>query len=186
LYHFLTTKVKYSEEELVSLLRTGNQLDFSVLYDCYSRAILGIIKKQITDDSVAEDILQDVFVKIWNHRTQYNSSKGRLFTWMLNIARNASIDHLRSKQNRNDQQTQGGEKGVYEMSLNAVEETASDHIGFKNVLNHLTSDQRKLIHLVYYEGYTQEEISNNLKIPLGTVKTRIRSALITLRKIPLN
>ena len=179
---YLTTKVKYSEEEMVGLLKAADQQAFSVLYDNYSKALFGVVKKVISEEEVAEDVLQDVFVKIWNNRLMYDASKGRLFTWMLNIARNASIDYLRSKQNKFDEKIHRGEKSVYELNKTSSIETSVDHIGLKKVVSKLKEDHRVLIDLVYFEGYTQEEISKKLDIPLGTVKTRVRAALITLRK----
>ena len=179
---YLTPKVKFNEEEMVELLLTANPQAFSVLYDNYSKALLGIIKKIILEEEVAEDILQEVFLKIWNNRSSYDASKGRLFTWMLNIARNCSIDYLRSKQNKFNEKIQRGEKSVNEINKTSGVETRVDHIGLKTVLNQLKEDHRILIDLVYFEGYTQDEISKKLDIPLGTVKTRVRAALITLRE----
>jgi len=179
----LSTKLKYSEEELVVLLAESNQQAFSVLYDNYSRALLGVVKKVIIDDGIAEDILQDAFVKIWNNRQMYNASKGRLYTWMLNITRNTSIDYLRSKQNKLDEKIQRGENTVHEANRAHNVETNIDRIGIKNLVDSLKEDQRKLIDMAYFEGYTQEEIAEKLSIPLGTVKTRVRAALMVLRKI---
>lgn len=129
----MTTKVKYSEEEIVELLKTSDQQGFSVLYDNYSKALLGIIKKVIFEEEVAEDVLQEVFIKIWNYRLTYDASKGRIFTWMLNIARNSSIDYLRSKQNKFDEKIQRGENTVYE-----VNRTISGYFG---VIEHIISEQ---------------------------------------------
>ena len=179
----MSTKLKYSEEELVVLLAESNQQAFSVLYDNYSRALLGVVKKVIIDDGIAEDILQDAFVKIWNNRQMYNASKGRLYTWMLNITRNTSIDYLRSKQNKLDEKIQRGENTVHEANRAHNVETNIDRIGIKNLVDSLKEDQRKLIDMAYFEGYTQEEIAEKLSIPLGTVKTRVRAALMVLRKI---
>jgi RNA polymerase sigma-70 factor (ECF subfamily) len=168
---------------MVGLLKTGDEKAFSILYSNYSRALFGVIRKVIVDDTIAEDVLQDVFVKIWNNRSSYDSSKGRLYTWMLNIARNSSIDYLRSKQNRFDERIQRGENSVYEMhKTNAVQQN-TDAIGLKSIVSQLKDDQRILIDLAYFEGYTQEEIAKKLDMPLGTVKTRVRTALIALRKI---
>lgn len=168
---------------MVVLLAQSNQQAFSVLYDNYSRALLGIVKKVITDDEIAEDVLQDAFIKIWNNRLMYNASKGRLYTWMLNITRNTSIDYLRSKQNKLDEKIQRGENTVHEANRTHHVETNIDRIGIKAIVDSLKEDQRRLIDMAYFEGYTQEEIAAKLSIPLGTVKTRVRAALSVLRKI---
>ncbi|MCW3103885.1 MAG: polymerase subunit sigma-70 [Bacteroidetes bacterium] len=179
----MVTKTRHTEEELVEMLKQGNRHAFSVLYDNYSRALLGVIKKNISDDEIAEDVLQDSFIKIWNNRLMYNASKGRLYTWMLNIVRNTSIDYLRSKQNKMDEKIQRGDNTVHEVNrLNNTEQN-TDRIGIKKIVDELKEDQRRLIDLAYFEGYTQEEIAEKLSIPLGTVKTRMRAALMVLRKL---
>jgi RNA polymerase sigma factor (sigma-70 family) len=178
----LTTQAKYSDESLVTLLISNNQQLFGVLYDSYSKALFGVIKKIIENDEVAEDLLQEVFIKIWNSRHAYESSKGRLFTWMVSIARNSCIDYLRSKQNRFDEKMNRSDITGWEINKLSNVETQVDHIGLNKVVNRLNEDYRRLIDLVYFEGYTQEEISKKLDMPLGTVKTRVRTALNTLRK----
>lgn len=179
----MAVKLKYTEEELVEMLRQGNKHAFSVLYDNYSAALLGIVKKNISDIEIAEDLLQDSFIKIWNNRSMYDPSKGRLYTWMLNIVRNTSIDYLRSKQNKMDERIRRTENIVHEVNHTANVEQQIDHIGIKKIVDTLKEDQRRLIDLAYFEGFTQEEISKKLEIPLGTVKTRMRAALITLRNL---
>ncbi len=178
----MTNQTKYSEEEMVELLSSSNQKLFGILYDNYSKALFGVIKKVIEDDAVAEDLLQESFIKIWNYRSFYSTSKGRLFTWMVTIARNCSIDYLRSKQNKFDEKMSRVDTNERDINFTKNVETPVDHIGLKKVLSRLKEDHRALIDLVYFEGYTQEEISKKLDMPLGTVKTRVRSALITLRK----
>lgn len=92
--------IKYTEEELISLLKERDQNAFSYLYDNYSKALFGIIYNIVGNTEEAEDILQIVFLKIWNSFSTYDKSKGRLYTWMLNITRNSAIDYVRSKQNK--------------------------------------------------------------------------------------
>lgn len=179
----MITKKKYTEEDLVEMLKKGDQQLFSILYDNYARALLGVIKKVIVDDETAEDVLQDSFVKIWNNKAMYDPSKGRLYTWMLNIVRNTSIDYMRSRQNKLDEKIQRGENVVYEVNRTNNVEMNTDRIGIRTIVSTLKEDQRKLIDLAYFEGYTQEEIAQKLDIPLGTVKTRVRAALIVLRKL---
>ena len=88
---------KYSEQELVNDLQQQDQQAFSYLYDNYSSALFGLIFKMVNDKELAEDILQEAFVKIWNNFSNYDSIRGRLFTWMINLTRNLTIDTLRSK-----------------------------------------------------------------------------------------
>ena len=176
-------RLKYSEEEFVSLLKEGDEQAFSVLFDNYQRALSGVISGIIEDVDTVEDILQEVFVKIWNSRMMYDVSKGRLYTWMLNIARNSSIDHLRSKRNKFDEKIHRSANSVHQMDRANNVETAIDHIGLKKIVDQLKEEQRILIDMAYFRGYTQEEIAEELNLPLGTVKTRVRAALIVLRKL---
>jgi RNA polymerase sigma factor (sigma-70 family) len=175
----VNSTTSYSEQELVALLQERNEKAFGYLYDNYSGALFGIVNGIITDKEVANDVLQNVFVNIWRKIESYDSSKGRLFTWMLNIARNASIDELRSKGYKDSQKNISFD-GSTEIP-GAVTGPAIDDVGLKKVLTKLKSELRVLVDMSYFQGFTHEEISKALNIPLGTVKTRIRSALIQLR-----
>jgi RNA polymerase sigma-70 factor (ECF subfamily) len=135
----------------------------------------------VNDAELANDVLQEVFVNIWRRIEQYDAGKGRLFTWMMNIARNASIDTLRSRSYQNSRKNQSIQENVDTMQVTDVIQPGVDTIGLRKVLEKLKEEQRVLIELAYFKGYTHEEIAELEKIPLGTVKTRIRNALIQLR-----
>jgi RNA polymerase sigma factor (sigma-70 family) len=177
----LETLKKYSEPELVMLLKQRQQNAFSYLYDNYCGALLSVVSGIVTDNDLANDVLQEVFVKIWRQIESYDDTKGRLFTWMLNIARNASIDWVRSKGHQNSQHT----KELTEVNYVSAGSTEmnSDYIGLRKVVHKLKEEYKVLVELSYFQGYTQDEISKMLDIPLGTVKTRLRSALIQLRQV---
>ena len=172
---------KYSEQELVALLLQQNDQAFSYLYDNYSPALFGIINQIVSDKEIANDVLQDVFINIWRKISSYDEMKGRLFTWMLNIARNAAIDKIRSRPYQDSLKNQPLEETVSSTAANHVVIPQINDIGLKKLINKLKEDYRVLIDLSYFQGFTHEEISKLLNIPLGTVKTRIRSALIQLR-----
>ena len=172
---------KYSEYELVMLLKQRQQTAFSYLYDNYSGALNAVILNIVPDNDLAGDVLQEVFVKIWKQIETYDETKGRLFTWMLNIARNASIDTVRSKNYQNNLQNRELTEGVYEKAGNTQQQT--DQIGLKKIVHSLKDEYKVLVDLSYFQGYTQDEISKLLDIPLGTVKTRLRTALTQLRQI---
>jgi RNA polymerase sigma factor (sigma-70 family) len=177
----LNPYTKYSEQELVSLLLQHNNQAFGYLYDNYSPALFGIITQIIPDKETASDVLQEVFVNIWKKIATYDPDKGRLFTWMLNIARNAAIDKLRSRPYQNSLKNQSLGENVNTIGEKQVVNPVVNDIGLKKVINRLKDDHRELIDLSYFQGFTHEEISKLLNIPLGTVKTRIRSALTQLR-----
>ena len=175
-------KTKYSEQELVVLLNEQSNDAFNYLYDNYSGAIYTIINQVVSDKDTANDVMQEVFVNIWRKINTYDATKGRLFTWMLNIARNAAIDKVRSKgyrDNRKNQPMTENETSGTAMSTNPM----VNDVGLKKVLTMLNEEYRKLIDLSYFQGFTHEEIAKMMGIPLGTVKTRIRTAIIQLRKM---
>ena len=174
------TKQIYEERELVSALRSKDDQAFGYLYDHYAGALYSVIKQIVSDAEVGNDVLQETFVNIWRKIDLYDESKGRLFTWMLNIARNAAIDKTRSKSFQQSSKLQPimEADGSY-----ATVKPGVDDFGLKKVLQKLKDEQRLLIDLSYFQGYTHEQISKALDIPLGTVKTRIRSALTQLRTL---
>ncbi len=171
------------ESHLIDSLKQKDQNALVYLYDHYSPALYGIIQRIVKSDHVAEEVLQDAFVKIWNNIHTYDQKKGKLFTWMLNISRNLSIDKLRSKEFTRQNKTDSLEGNLSSLSPGGYVEQYIKDSGLRNLLQHLTPEQQMVIHLVYFEGYTHTEVANEFDIPLGTVKTRLRSALIRLRKI---
>lgn len=180
---FLSEIKTYTEEDLVMRLQNQDQSAFSYLYDNYAGALNGVIHRMIDDSQLAEDILQEAFLKIWNNFKQYDHSKGRLFTWMVNITRNLTIDTLRSKGYKKQQKISQDENSVsgYKDSGNGADRF--DTMGLRKQVSTLKPDQKIIIDLAYFSGYTQEEISKEMGIPLGTVKTRMRTAIMELRKM---
>jgi RNA polymerase sigma factor (sigma-70 family) len=179
----LAISTTYTEQELVLALKEREDKAFGFLYDNYAGALYSIIKQIITENNeLASDVLQEVFINIWRKIETYDPSKGRLFTWMLNIARNASIDTLRSKSYQNSQKNQELPDNVYRGVANQTTQLNVDSIGLKKVLEKLKPEHRVLLELAYFKGFTHEEIAEMMAIPLGTVKTRIRNALIQLRE----
>ncbi|HTE25154.1 RNA polymerase sigma factor [Flavitalea sp.] len=176
------TTITYTEHQLVSLLKQRDNKAFEYLYDNYSGALYNIVMQILNDVDLSNDVLQEVFVNIWRKIESYDSIKGRLFTWMLNITRNAAIDVLRSKSYQNSQKNQSiSEQSEFDIG-GKTSQLNVDNIGVRKVLEKLKVEQRVLIELAYFKGYTHEEIAEIESIPLGTVKTRIRSALIQLRE----
>lgn len=173
----------YTEPDLIALLQGKDEKAFNYLYDNYSGALYGIIIRILDREDWAADVLQEVFLKIWRNIGQYDTGKGRLYTWMLNVARNTAIDALRSKNFRQERKTIDMEQTVSYGEDRLSTRTNTDHLGVKKILMGLKDDFRVIIDLAYFQGYTQEEISQKLKIPLGTVKTRMRNALIELKTI---
>jgi RNA polymerase sigma factor (sigma-70 family) len=177
-----TKKISLSEEELVSKLKSQDTLAIQALYDMYSGALLGVISRVIQHTEVAEDLLQETFIKIWNSAGSYDNSKGRLFTWMMNIARNLSIDKLRSKDFKNSNKNQDIENNVDFIDAQKEVTFNADVLGIKDLVTSLKPEFRTVLEMVYFKGYTHVEAAEELNLPLGTVKTRIRMGIMELRK----
>ncbi len=169
-----------NQEDLAKGLRAGDRKAFSYLYDHYAPALYGIILKIVKQEDIAEDILQDSFVKIWKNGSSYDLKKGTLFTWMLNICRNAAIDKTKSSHFRRQDIKQQVDKEISD-HLNWSYTPKTEHIGVKSVINELDEKYREIIDLVYFQGFTQKEVQEHLNIPLGTVKSRLRIGLRELR-----
>lgn len=169
-----------TEDELVDLLRRRSEDGFNQLYERYSPALYGVVNRIVKSEEAAQDVMQDAFVKIWKNFDGYDKSKGTLFTWILNVARNTAIDYLRSKHVKHN--IQNGD-AVVSMSNKLSVSNNYDYIGIKEQVSRLKEEQREVIDLLYFEGYTHEEASKALNLPLGTVKTRIRTAVNQLRSI---
>jgi RNA polymerase sigma-70 factor (ECF subfamily) len=163
---------------LIVELQNGNENAFALLYDKYSPALYGIVQKIIRDDDIAQDILQDCFVTIWKKAKSFDATKGSFFTWMLNICRNKAIDVLRKQQRES-----GHLDTMKETEVLSSKETAMNvnTIGLGEEVNKLPEEQQIIIEYLYFKGYTQKEVSEELNIPLGTVKTRARYAITELR-----
>ena len=175
-------KISLSEDELVRALRNREKIAVEALYDMYSSSLYGVISRIITDTAIAEDILQETFVKIWHSFSSYSAEKGRLFTWMVNIARNLAIDKIRSKDFKNQNKNREIENNVAFIDEQRNIAYKPDLVGVKDLVQTLKPDQQSIIDLVYFKGYTHVEAAEELGIPLGTIKTRLRMGIQELRK----
>lgn len=176
-------RIKIEEVLLVKMLANRETKALEILYDNYAAVMYSVINRIIKNEAISEDVLQESFLKIWNNFGQYDPAKGRLFTWMVNICRNLSIDKVRSKEFSNQNKNQTIENTV---SNTDSLETASfnpDTIGLKEIVRKLEPDYRIIIDLLFFEGYSQSEAAEKLNIPLGTVKTRSRAAIQKLKKL---
>ncbi|SEP29837.1 RNA polymerase sigma factor [Mucilaginibacter sp. AW1-7] len=175
-------KISLSEDELVLALRKHEKIAVEALYDMYSSSLYGVISRIVVDTAVAEDILQETFVKIWHSFSSYSAEKGRLFTWMVNIARNLAIDKIRSKDFKNQNKNQEIENNVTFIDEQRSTAYKPELMGVKDLVQTLKPEQKSIIDLVYFKGYTHVEAAEELGIPLGTIKTRLRMGIQELRK----
>jgi RNA polymerase sigma factor (sigma-70 family) len=169
------------EPTLISRLRSKDRSALDYLYDHYSGALYGVIFRIVKKEEIAEEVLQDVFLKIWTRFDNYDDQKGKLFTWLVNIARNQAIDKTRSREMSKEQKTSGIENVVSRIDSKDYIEQQIEGIGVKDILKNLSEDQRFVVDHLYFKGYTQSELAEEFDIPLGTVKTRLRLAMQQLR-----
>ena len=166
----------------MSALKNREKIAVEALYDMYSSSLFGVISRIITDTATAEDVLQETFVKIWHSFSSYSTEKGRLFTWMVNIARHLAIDKLRSKDFKNQNKNRELENNVTFIDEQRNTVYKPELLGIKDLVQTLKPEQKLILELVYFKGYTHVEAADELGIPLGTIKTRLRMAILQLRK----
>ncbi len=170
-----------TQEEVIKLIQNKDAKAYTYLYNMYSKSLFTIIHNLIKNKEEAEDVLQEVFVKIWKNIDSYNDSKGRFYTWILNIARNAAIDKLRSKNFSNNQKNLSADNFV-----NLIDESQHlthkiDSIGIQEFVKKLKPKCIAILDLLFFKGFTQQETADELDIPLGTVKTQNRNCINDLR-----
>jgi len=173
-----------AEKQLIQWLHQRDKKAIEALYDQYNTALYGMLLRMTQEEMLAQDILQEVFVKVWKNGDRYDPAKGKLFTWLINIARNTALNELQSKSHRNSQKNRSLQSLVdHSKNSTLIQQPNVNQIGLTGLVNQLEEKYRVIIDLVYFQGYTQKEIEEHLDIPLGTVKSRLRIALRELRKV---
>ena len=156
------------------------------LYDHYSEALYGTAFRIVKTDQYAEEVLHDALLNIWEKIESFDKSKSRFFTWILNIVRNKAIDKVRSAEYRRENKSDSISNVVSKVDARESSEQSIDAIGLSDVVKELSDDQQFVLEMVYYKGYTHSEVARDFDMPLGTVKTRLRNALKTLRGLLKN
>ncbi len=170
---------------LILEMQNGNERAFSRIYALYSEAVFGIINSIVLDDNIAEELLQDVFIKVWDKASSYDINKGRFFTWILNIARNAAIDSTRSKASKNSKKNLNASNFVNILFDGDRLNQKTNAIGIKKFVSKLKPACIEIIDLLFFKGFTQADAAKTLEIPLGTLKTRNRNCIKNLRTMVL-
>ena len=173
-------------DALILSMQQGDEGSFSQLYDMYNEAIFGIIYSIVLDRAIAQEVLQDVFIKIWNKRSSYDINKGRFFTWILNIARNTGIDAIRSKAYKNEKKNLSTSNFADILKTSDSLNRKMDALGIKNFVDKLKPACISIIDLLFFKGFTQADAAIELDMPLGTLKTRNRNCLKELRTLVLD
>ena len=168
-------------ETLVKQFQNKDEVAFEKLYTMYSNSIHGVVYNIVKDAGIADELMQDVFIKAWNKADTYSSKKGRFFTWILNIARNTAIDKTRSKAFKQSKQNLNADFFVDIITSNENLDRSTDAIGIKKFVANLGQKCKEVIELLYFKGFTQKEASEELQMPIGTIKTRNRNCIQQLR-----
>jgi RNA polymerase sigma-70 factor (ECF subfamily) len=178
---------RLSDEELMQRLFYRDSRAFEALFDRYGDLVYSTALRVLRDPQLAEDISQEIFVRIWKAPQRYVADRGRFLTWLISVTRNRSVDELRSRGRRRRYETASPEEQELEP---AADESANPALSaqlaeqaslIRAALADLPREQREVIELAYFGGLTQQEISDRLAQPLGTVKTRIRLGMQKLR-----
>lgn len=168
-----------NQEQIAELLRQQNTSAIAYLYDAYGSALYGVVLRIVHTKEIAEQVLQDTFLKVWHKGASFDASKGRLYTWLLNIARNTAIDATRNSHFHNRKNTDTIDNLMHTLDGECLN---PDTVGLREIVKKLDEKYMVLIDLIYFNQYTHIEAAEEMGLPLGTVKTRVRHALLELRK----
>ncbi|WP_430966097.1 RNA polymerase sigma factor [Spongiimicrobium sp. 2-473A-2-J] len=168
------------EKHIVELLEERNEKAISLLYEHYGDTLYGVAHKVLRDEELAQDVLQESFVKIWKKSDSYDSTKAKLFTWLFRITRNTAIDKLRSTNTKTDREIQMDVSDVYNLGVDSIRPEFMD---VRENLDKIESKYQIVLEALFFQGMTQQEASEELDIPLGTIKSRLKIGLRELRKI---
>ena len=166
------------QEEIIELINNRDERGMELLYDNYSNALFAIAMSIVRNQKLAEDVLQKSFVKVWINIDKYKGSKGALFTWLSALTRNTALDMKKSKSYTQSQRTNELNISIHESSASQI---SSDGMDVESLLQHLEPKYKLVLDYVYLKGYTQQELSDEKGIPLGTIKTRLKKALELVR-----
>jgi RNA polymerase sigma-70 factor (ECF subfamily) len=174
-----TTPATGDDSALLALVQSGDERAMASLFDRYSKLVYSVALRVLRDPSAAEDVLQEVFMQIWRNPDSFTAARGSLGGWLSVVSRNRSIDTLRRKRpsvDVDDVPLASNFNLADDAERNSLMELA------RTVIHKLPTEQRKTLEMAFFDGLTHSEIAEMTGDPLGTVKTRIRSGLLTLRK----
>ena len=171
------------DQELMTLVKKRDKAAFRELYSRFSQIVFNLVYRILKDRQEAEEVVQEIFLQVWNKAGSYDADRGALSTWIINISRNKSIDRLRKLGHRS-QDTEINEERLnskYDFSR-IIENREESRKVLQEALDTLPQEQRIAIEMVYFEGFTHEETAQKLSEPVGTIKTRIRLGVMKLKQ----
>lgn len=181
----MATEPPSVEAQLLTRISAGDETALAAFYDRFGRLVFSVTYQVLQSQTLAEEVTQDTFLKIWNRAHQWDASRGKVTTWLLTIARYTAIDRLRAEQRRD---------GRGQVDLDEVVNTLGEHSPIddpswaderlmREILGELPSDQRQVLELAYFRDMSHSEMAEALNIPLGTIKGRVRAGLMKLRAL---
>lgn len=182
---------KFDDPTLIRLVARFQEGALSELYDRYSRLVYSMALNVVGEPAIAEEITQDIFIRIWDHANTYQANKAKVVTWITSMTRYRSIDILRRRKVRPEIHSLPWDIGELEptiipsnpVDVEAEVEMSQQKRRLRQAISRLPEEQRQALAYAYFKGYTQREIAEILDEPLGTIKTRIRLAMLKLRQI---
>ncbi len=179
---------KLDDARLIDLIIRSESDALAELYDRYNRLVFGLALNAVRDSALAEEITQDVFMRVWDKADTYRSEQGKVITWLANITRHRAIDMLRHQNVRPEGHSLSWDELPFfdppdSQNIETEVEQGLASLRVRQALSQLPEEQRQALALAYFRGYTQEEVAEALGEPLGTVKTRIRLGMLKLRQI---
>jgi RNA polymerase sigma-70 factor (ECF subfamily) len=177
-------KAQIEDIEYLRAIQQGDEAALAAIYNRYRTILFGLILRILHSQPEAEDVLQDVFVQVWQSASNFDAARGKPFTWLVTLARSRAIDRFRALESRGRTATEATRDVVDQVSDAVADTFRSEQSRIvRDVLAQIPDEQRCALLLAYYEGLTQTEIAQRLGEPLGTVKTRMRSGTIKLREL---
>lgn len=171
------------QQDLLEKIATGDQAAFAELYDSLSARVFGLIKRLLRDHSQSEEVLQEVFLEVWQTAPRFDPNKGAATTWIFTMAHRRAVDRVRASQSSRNRDTRIGIRDhaiEYDQVAESIE-VRVEHERVAKAMLRLTELQRQAVSLAYYGGYSHSEVAQLLSVPIGTVKTRLRDGMIRLR-----
>lgn len=172
------------ELQIAEYLKIGDEKAVALIYDNYGAVLFGLCRRMMRNQADAEEAFQEAIYKVWKAGSRFDAQKAGLYAWMINLTRNQCIDMLRKKNRR--PQIQDDQDDVTLHRVHSEENSSVDFLGLKGEVDKLRTEDRQVLELSYFEGYSHAEIAKKLKLPLGTVKTRARKAIQDLKLLLRN
>lgn len=176
--------VQTSDADLLQNIARGDEQALALLYDRYRTILFGLLMRILSNRAEAEDVLQEVFLQVWQRAGNFDETRGKPFTWLVTLTRSRAIDKIRALGSRSrtvEEATREAEDVIFDAEENAIIAQRGEVV--RAALNQLSEEQRQVLVLAYFDGFSQSEIAEKLSSPLGTVKTRMRTGLIKLREL---